>query len=105
MEDTTTNKPASQSHLSKDRREGTDQQPQAEDKASIGGDYNSGVTSDDPDEKEQIEKQASLGKNQPLSQKDREENENSGELTKENLPDATNESKGKTGSGQRQDSN
>lgn len=73
-----------------------------DEKSRIGGDYNSGVTSDDPDEKEQIEKQASLGKNQPPSQK-----EKSGQniLTKENLPDATNESKGKMGSGQRQDSN
>ena len=76
---------------------------QMDEKASIGGDYNSGVTSDDPDEKDQIEKQASLGKNQPKSQKEREDDDKV--LTKENLPDATNESKGKTGSGQRQDSN
>lgn len=76
---------------------------QMDEKASIGGDYNSGVTSDDPDERYQIEKQASLGKNQPKSQKEKEEDGNV--LNKENLPDATNESKGKMGSGQRQDSN
>ena len=46
-----------------------------DEKASIGGDFNSGVTSDDPDEKDQIEKQASLGKNQPKSQKEKEEDE------------------------------
>jgi hypothetical protein len=76
---------------------------QMDEKASIGGDYNSGVTSDDPEEKDQIEKQASLGKAQPKSQK--EKDEDGKVLTKENLPDATNESKGKMGSGQRQDSN
>lgn len=74
-----------------------------DEKSRIGGDYNSGVTSDDPAEKEEIEKQASLGKNQPKSQKERDGSEDV--LTKENLPEATNESKGKTGSGQRQDSN
>jgi hypothetical protein len=47
----------------------------SEEKSRIGGDYNSGVTSDDPAEKEEIEKQASLGKNQPKSQKEREESE------------------------------
>jgi hypothetical protein len=74
-----------------------------EEKSRIGGDFNSGVTSDDPAEKEEIEKQASLGKNQPKSQKERDEEE--GGLTKEDLPESTNESKGKMGSGQRQDSN
>lgn len=74
-----------------------------EEKSRIGGDYNSGVTSDDPAEKEEIEKQASLGKNQPKSQKEREES--GGGLKKEDLPDATNESTGKMGSGLRQDSN
>ena len=86
---------------------GSDQDSVSEEKSRVGGDYNSGVTSDDPAEKEQIEKQGSLGKHQPKSQKERDENENkTGEvLTKENLPEATNESKGKMGSGQRQDSN
>lgn len=51
-------------------------QPDAKDeKASVGGDYNSGVTSEDPEEKEQIEKQASLGKNQPKSHKENTEGE------------------------------
>ncbi len=75
----------------------------SEEKSRVGGDYNSGVTSDDPGEKDQIEKQASLGKNQPLSQKEKEEN--GGGLKKEDVPDSTNESTGKMGSGQRQDSN
>ena len=78
-------------------------------KSRVGGDYNSGVTSEDAAEKNEIEKQASLGKKQPLSHKEksdkeREENKEGG-LTKEDLPDATNESSGKMGSGQRQDSN
>jgi hypothetical protein len=70
-------------------------------KASVGGKHNSGVTSNDPAVKERIEKQASMGKHQPPSHN---ENENKG-LTKEELPDSTNESTGKMGSGQRQDSN
>lgn len=68
-------------------------------KTSIGGAYNSGLTSDDPKVKEHIEKQGSMGKHQPPSH-----NEKQG-LTKEELPDSTNESTGKMGSGQRQDSN
>jgi hypothetical protein len=67
-------------------------------KTSLGGDFNSGVTSNDPKEKEKIEKQGTMGKEQPPSESNKT-------LTKENLPDATNESTGKTGSGQRQDSN
>lgn len=51
------------------------QLPVKDEKSRIGGDYNSGVTSDDPAEKEEIEKQASLGKNQPKSQKEKEEGE------------------------------
>jgi hypothetical protein len=74
-----------------------------DEKSRVGGDYNSGVTSEDPAEKDEIEKQASLGKNQPKSQKERDEDDQV--LNKENLPEATNESKGKMGSGQRQDSN
>jgi hypothetical protein len=80
-----------------------DKKSVSEEKSRIGGDYNSGVTSEDAAEKEEIEKQASLGKNQPKSQKERDED--GPVLTKENLPEATNESKGKTGSGTRQDSN
>jgi hypothetical protein len=70
-------------------------------KSSVGGKHNSGVTSHDPAVKEHIEKQATMGKHQPDSHN---ENEQKG-LTKEELPDATNESTGKMGSGQRQDSN
>ena len=85
------------------KHNGLDEKSVSEEKSRVGGDYNSGVTSDDPAEKEKIEKQGSLGKHQPKSQKEREEDEQV--LTKENLPEATNESKGKMGSGQRQDSN
>lgn len=42
----------------------------AEEKTSVGGNYNSGVTSDDPATKEAIEKKASLLENQPPSHKD-----------------------------------
>lgn len=62
---------------------------QAEEKSSVGGDFNSGVTSEDPDEKDQIEKQASLGKNQPKSQKETEAGQTG--LKKEDMPDASNE--------------
>ena len=73
-------------------------------KTSAGGSYNSGVTSDDPQEKEQIEKQGTLGKQQPSSSNDKKSSQGGG-LTKEEVPDSTNESTGNVGSGQRQDSN
>ena len=41
-------------------------------KAALGGRYNSGVTSSDPDEKEQIEKQGSMGKKQPAGDNDKQ---------------------------------
>ena len=79
-------------------------------KASVGGKHNSGVTSHDPAVKEHIEKQATMGKHQPPSHNENQEQKNKqssqgGGLTKEDLPDSTNESTGKMGSGQRQDSN
>ena len=79
-------------------------------KSSVGGKHNSGVTSHDPAVKEQIEKQASMGKHQPDSHnenqaKDNKQTTQGSGLTKEELPDATNESTGKMGSGLRQDSN
>ena len=40
---------------------------ESQEKSSLGGDYNSGVTSGDANEKDQIEKQATLGKSQPRS--------------------------------------
>jgi hypothetical protein len=86
-----------------DKQPNQDNQTVAEEKSRVGGDYNSGVTSEDPAEKEEIEKQASLGKNQPKSQKEREQHEEG--LKQEDLPDSTNTSTGKMGSGQRQDSN
>ena len=51
---------------------------------------------DQPEEKEIPGTRQNVGKNQQ---------QNQNYLTKEDLPDATNESKGKMGSGQRQDSN
>ena len=44
----------------------------SKEKASIGGQYNSGVTSDDPEEKDQINKKGSLYEKQPASDEDRE---------------------------------
>lgn len=47
-----------------------------EEKTSVGGNYNSGVTSDDPATKEAIERKASLLESQPPSHKDsRQKNE------------------------------
>jgi hypothetical protein len=84
-------------------------------KSGVGGSHNSGVTSKDPKEKEQIEKQATMGKNQPPAHNENQGQNKQGQnkqqqsqgegLTKEELPDSTNESTGKMGSGQRQDSN
>jgi hypothetical protein len=42
-----------------------------QEKTSLGGSYNSGVTSDNEEEKKMIEKQATLGKHQPLSDKEK----------------------------------
>jgi len=50
----------------------------ADEKSGLGGNYNAGVTSDDPEEKEKIEKQASLHTVQPLSQKQKEEQNKTG---------------------------
>jgi hypothetical protein len=51
-----------------DRRMNDDHQeyiPGVQEKSTIGGAYNTGVTSSDPEEKEQIEKKASLAKLKP----------------------------------------
>lgn len=45
----------------------------AKEKASIGGQYNSGVTSDDPEEKEQINKKGTMYEKQPESDEEREQ--------------------------------
>ena len=55
-----------------------------------------------PESEEQPKEEKQPGTRQNVKQ-DQQQNENY--LTKEDLPDATNESKGKMGSGQRQDSN
>jgi hypothetical protein len=39
--------------------------PGVQEKATLGGAYNSGVTSDDPDEKDEIEKKGSLANLKP----------------------------------------
>jgi hypothetical protein len=51
--------------------------PRSEDKekASIGGQYNSGVTSEDADEKDQIEKKGSMYDKQPKSCDEKEESD------------------------------
>lgn len=51
-----------------DRRMNDDHQeyiPGVQEKTSLGGSFNTGVTSEDPEEKEQIEKQGSLAKLKP----------------------------------------
>jgi hypothetical protein len=49
--------------------------PGVQEKATLGGAYNTGVTSDDPEEKEEIEKKGSLAvlkpKDESKSQEDR----------------------------------
>jgi hypothetical protein len=46
-------------------------------KSRIGGKFNSGVTSEDKVEKEQIEKKASLNKIQPLSENEKKNQQSS----------------------------
>ena len=80
------------------QREGTPYNPEANEKTSLGeGVHNTGVTSDDPAEKEMIEKQGTMAKLKSKEEKN--------ELTKADIPDSTNESKGQMGSGLRQDTN
>jgi hypothetical protein len=47
--------------------------PGVQEKATIGGAYNSGVTSDDPEEKEEIEKKGSLAVLKPKPEKENDE--------------------------------
>lgn len=47
--------------------------PGVQEKATLGGEHNSGVTSSDPEEKNEIEKQASLAKLKPKKEKPSEE--------------------------------
>jgi hypothetical protein len=47
--------------------------PDDKEKASIGGQYNSGVTSEDAEEKEQIEKKGTMYEKQPKSCDEKEE--------------------------------
>jgi hypothetical protein len=46
--------------------------PGVQEKSTIGGAFNSGVTSDDPDEKDQIEKKGSLAQLKPKEEKESE---------------------------------
>lgn len=46
--------------------------PGVQEKSTLGGAYNSGVTSDDPAEKEEIEKKGSLAQLKPKEQRENE---------------------------------
>ena len=46
--------------------------PGVQEKSTIGGSYNTGVTSDDPDEKDEIEKKGSLAVLKPRENKENE---------------------------------
>lgn len=77
-----------------------------QEKTNLKGAANSGVTSDDPARKEEIEKKGTSAKDKEQSSSDKDKRplvENN--LTREDIPDSTNESTGIPGSGQRQDSN
>ena len=74
--------------------------PGANEKTSLGGEFNSGVTSHDPEERNEIEKKGSMAFTDPNGITTTEPG-----LTKDDLPDSSNKSTGKMGSGQRQDSN
>lgn len=47
--------------------------PGIQEKSTLGGAFNTGVTSEDPEEKEQIEKQGSLANIKPREEKDNSE--------------------------------
>ena len=49
--------------------------PGAQEKANIGGAYNTGVTSDDPDEKDEIEKKGALANLKRRNEQDQENRE------------------------------
>lgn len=77
-----------------------------QEKTSLSGAVNSGATSDDPARKEEMEKKGTLAKDEEQSSPGKDKRppaEN--DLTKEDIPDSTNESTGIPGSGERQDSN
>jgi hypothetical protein len=62
-------------HNTKNKPEADDRHeyiPGVQEKSSIGGSYNTGVTSDDPEEKEEIEKKGSLANLKPKEQKENE---------------------------------
>lgn len=50
-----------------------------QEKTTLGGAYNSGVTSDDPEEKNEIEKKGSLAVLKPKNEETRKENPDSSE--------------------------
>jgi hypothetical protein len=52
--------------------------PGVQEKATLGGAYNTGVTSDDPEEKEQIEKQGTLANLKPKKEVSEGREENTG---------------------------
>lgn len=46
--------------MSNTRNDQQDQQPRTQEKTTLGGDFNSGVTSHDPAEKDEIEKKGAM---------------------------------------------
>ncbi len=77
--------------------------PETQEKTSLGeGEHNSGVTSNDPAEREEIEKKGTMAFTGTKQNPDAGEERG---LSREDLPESDNESRGTTGSGQRQDSN
>jgi hypothetical protein len=88
-------------------REGTPYNPEVSEKTSLGdGVHNTGVTSGDPEEKELIEKQGTMAKLKPREGEGQPVQDNAkNDLTSKDIPDSTNESEGRMGSGQRQDTN
>jgi hypothetical protein len=53
--------------------------PGVQEKSTIGGAFNTGVTSDDPDEKDEIEKKGALANLKPKSSDEESRQNNSGE--------------------------
>jgi hypothetical protein len=49
--------------------------PGVQEKTTLGGSYNTGVTSDDPEEKDEIEKKGSLANLKPKKQPSQQENQ------------------------------
>jgi hypothetical protein len=64
-----------------DREDRHEYVPGVQEKATIGGAYNTGVTSDDPQEKEEIEKKGSLAQLKPKEDKQKDEERSNSQST------------------------